>query len=223
MIGSLLPLALLATSAIAGWSKPQESFIAPLRTVSPGQPTAGGDARNNIIYTAGNKVLTNDVNLYMIYYGAWTEAQKQIVNDFANGVGASSWYKLTKLYYYQAKSSTKKIYANGAVKVAGSVSDAGSLGNSLSGNDLPDLVQKYINSGAFPEDENAIYFIATGAGVTETIRPDLGTASFCSVRVFFEFYLSASRALLTITLYYRTTVVTMSPLSSPLASVSNTL
>lgn len=116
----------------------------------------------------------------MIYYGAWTAAQKSIVTTFANNIGNSTWYDTTKLYYSQERGSTKKVYVNGNVAVKGIVSDLGSLGQSLYGSNLPDLVQSLISSGSLPEDEDGVYFIATSGEIKESIRPDLGKARFCS-------------------------------------------
>lgn len=169
---------LFASTAFAGLLPVNEKFIAPLRTDIPSEPPA--EASRKISYTLGTKVLTGDVNIYFIFYGAWTKAQKSIVNTFANAIGDSTWYNTSKLYYSQANSLANKIYVNGKVTVTATVSDAGSLGPSLSGSNLPDLVQSYISSGALPEDENGIYFIATSGEISESIRPDLGTASFCS-------------------------------------------
>jgi len=138
------------------------------------------DAARGIKYTTGNKVLVDDVNLYMIYYGKWTDSQKSILNKFASNIGSSDWYKISKLYYYQKTATAKKTYVDGVVKVVKSVSDTGSLGTSLSGSNLPDLIQSFVDAGELPEDENGIYFINTSGEVSESIRPDLGTASFCS-------------------------------------------
>lgn len=156
------------------------NYVHPLNNAVQQGSTQNGTAARGIRYTMGNRVLVKDVNLYMIYYGEWTETQKTILDKFASNIGSSDWYKLTKLYYYQASSSAKKTYVDGVVKVAKSVSDTGSKGKSLSGSDLPDLVQSLVDSGALPEDEDGIYFINTSGEVAESIRPDLGTASFCS-------------------------------------------
>jgi hypothetical protein len=180
MLFSTLVTLLVCSSATASF-KPAQSFIAPLRPLTPsGQEPRDPASRSTIKYTIGTKVLTSDVNLYMIYYGAWTVAQKTLVNEFSNNISNSSWYKTTKLYYSQAQSTANKVYVNGAVQVKGVVSDSGSLGKSLTGSNLPDLVQTYISKGDLPEDENGIYFVVTSGEISESIRPDVGQASFCS-------------------------------------------
>lgn len=159
-------------------------FIAPIYSEASDSRPVGLSTTRPIKYQYGNKVLTNDVNLYMIYYGAsWTDEQRSIINEFASNIGASDWYKTTKLYYYQASPTANKVYVNGAVRIAATVNDAGSLGNSLSGSNLPELLQNLTSAGTLPEDEDGIYFILTSAEVEESIRPDpkLGASNFCMV------------------------------------------
>lgn len=164
---------------------PFPKFIAPINInneVIDRNSTERVSIMNPIKYTIGNKVLTDDVNLYMIFYGAsWTETQKNLIIEFANNIGSSDWYQITKLYYFQANDASNKIYVNGAVKVAAIANDEGSMGNALTGTNLPDLLQNFISEGTLPEDENGIYFIFTGDDVTESVRPDpFGTAFFCT-------------------------------------------
>ena len=52
-------------------------------------------------YQYGAKVLTKDVGLYLIYYGNWSLPITDQVTKFANGIGSSSWYSITKQYYSQ--------------------------------------------------------------------------------------------------------------------------
>ena len=87
---------------------------------------------------------------------------------------------MTKSYYYQASASSKKVYVNGTVTLAKTVHDNYSLGKSLSGNALPNIIQAQIDAGALPEDDSAVYFVLTAGDVSESIRDDLGSASFCS-------------------------------------------
>jgi Phosphate-induced protein 1 conserved region len=136
--------------------------------------------RNDIKYIPGRRVLTEDVNIYHIYYGDWTTAQKDLIDGFANGIGESSWYTTTKQYYSQSSATANKRFINGKVRLAFSVTDTGSFGTSLSGNDLPDIIDKFISAGTLPNDPNGVYFVLTSGEISESIRPDLGTASFCS-------------------------------------------
>ncbi|KAJ1330140.1 hypothetical protein BSLG_009670 [Batrachochytrium salamandrivorans] len=124
----------------------------------------------------GAPLLTGPLNVYFIYYGNWTTTQKSIVTDFTSGLGASDWWTTSRKYYYQANSTSPKVYIDGQVNIAGSVSDNYSIGKSQSGSDLPNLVQKYISDGTFPEDKNAVYYVLNSEDVSEAA---LGSA-FCT-------------------------------------------
>ncbi|KAH6577631.1 hypothetical protein BASA62_000831 [Batrachochytrium salamandrivorans] len=67
-------------------------------------------------------------------------------------------------------------YISGNVNLASTYSDNYSIGKSQSGNDLPGLIQSYIDAGTFPEDTNAVYYILNSSDVSESA---LGS-SFCS-------------------------------------------
>jgi hypothetical protein len=83
-------------------------------------------------------------------------------------------------YYYQKTSKSGKAYTNGPVNLVKAVTDHYSHGYSLSGNDIPDIIQSHIDAKKLPEDTNAVYFVLTAGDVNETMRDDLGGASFCS-------------------------------------------
>ena len=68
----------------------------------------------------------------------------------------------------------------GKVAVKQSVDDAYSKGTSLSGNAIPEIIQDHIDAGRLPEDPNGIYFLLSSGDVSESIRSDLGEASFCN-------------------------------------------
>ncbi|KAL2915179.1 hypothetical protein HK105_205293 [Polyrhizophydium stewartii] len=162
--------ALAFSSAAAG-----RSFIAPIRGKQPSSL-----ASNPIHYNIGAPVLTGPVNVYLIYYGSWSSSQKSIVETFIKGIGTSKWWNIERKYYFQRSSGSTKTFIGNQVSLAGTATDNYSLGTSLSGNDLPNIIQSKVDSGALPEDTNAVYFVLTAGDVSESIRPDLGSASFCS-------------------------------------------
>ncbi|KAH6562503.1 hypothetical protein BASA60_011131 [Batrachochytrium salamandrivorans] len=165
-----------AISAFLAVSVAANSFIVPRRSHAAAQMVA---STNDIGYTLGAPVITNPVTVYYIYYGSWSASQKAIVEDFSRGVGASNWWNIEKNYYYQASASSPKVYVDGKVMLGATVTDNYTLGKALSGNDLPNLVQKHISSGALPENADAVYFVLTAKDVTEDIRTDIGPGSFC--------------------------------------------
>ena len=139
-----------------------------------------GIFRNPIKYAMGNPVLTDDVNIYLIYYGKFEQEQKSIIEDFINGIDKTSWFAINKKYYYQKDSESEKVYADGNVRVAGTIDVDYTKGKTLSGNALPEIIQEAIDTESLPEDTSAVYFVLTAGDVKESIRSELGRASFCS-------------------------------------------
>ncbi|KAH6563754.1 hypothetical protein BASA60_010604 [Batrachochytrium salamandrivorans] len=170
MIASALIATLAIGSAMAAPSAKRVS-IAPMHHNS-----VVASVSSSIGYNMGAPLLTGTVNIYLIYYGTWTDAQKSIVETFTSGIGSSDWWGIEEKYYYQADSSSPKTYISGNVNLAGTYSDNYSIGKSQSGNDLPGLIQSYIDAGTFPEDTNAVYYILNSSDVSESA---LGS-SFCS-------------------------------------------
>ncbi|EGF82828.1 hypothetical protein BATDEDRAFT_86414 [Batrachochytrium dendrobatidis JAM81] len=172
MIATTLLVASLAVAgSIAAPAAPHKISISPMHGKHH-FATAG----DTITYNMGAPLLTGPLNVYFIYYGTWSAEQKQIVKDFTSGLGTSDWWTTEKKYYYQQSSSSSKVYIDGQVNYAGSVDDNYSVGKSLSGTAIPDLVSKYISAGTFPEDTNAVYYMLIADDVTENA---LGS-SFCS-------------------------------------------
>lgn len=130
-------------------------------------------------YKMGNLVLTGQVNIYNIYYGNWADKQVSIVDDFTSGIAGSSWWNIMKKYYYQKDAASPKVYVGDNVKLAKSVFDNYSKGKALSNTDIPDIIQAKIDAGELPIDSNAIYMFLVSGDVKESIRADLGKASFC--------------------------------------------
>ena len=107
------------------------------------------------------------LNVYVIWYGAFTAPQKAIISDFfasfqqpAASVHPSvaSWWKMIQGY----KDNKNRIPA-ATVKLAGQSVDSYSLGKSLKSADIEALVVKSL--GVFPTDPAAIYFVLTADDV----------------------------------------------------------
>lgn len=171
---------LLALSAVTSYPVDDyfPSFVAPIQPES--EFLVGNAAYKDIIYTMGNPVLTDDVNVYYLYYGNWTGSQKETLEHFMNNIGESGWYGVNRKYYYQADLTSPKVPVSGSVTLKKTAVDLYSRGKKLTGNDLPELIQEKIDSGELPEDTSAVYFVLTAGDVYESIRPELGRASFCS-------------------------------------------
>lgn len=95
----ILNLIISAIGFSATWAAPTsgshlKSVIFPTR--EHGHVHSAGKHIDTIQYNLGNPVLTGDVGVYLVWYGAWAEKQKAVIEDFINGVGNSSWYAVNK-------------------------------------------------------------------------------------------------------------------------------
>ncbi|KAH6562560.1 hypothetical protein BASA61_001105 [Batrachochytrium salamandrivorans] len=134
---------------------------------------------STISYTVGAPVMTRPLTVHYIYYGSWSAAQKSIVEDFTNGVGKSGWWGVQKNYYSQASATAAKVPVSGSVRLGSTIVDNYTFGKALSGTNVPDLIQQYVASGALPNSADAVYVVLTASDVTESMRTDALSASFC--------------------------------------------
>lgn len=102
----------------------------------------------------------NGVKIYYVWYGTWTDAQKQILRDFATGIGGTPYYGINTSYYDAAK----RYVANKAT-FAGEAT-APYIGASLTDAQIQTLVTDRITNKDLVADPNGVYFLLTGAGVT---------------------------------------------------------
>jgi hypothetical protein len=85
LLSLLLPLSALAVPTTT------PSVIMPLRNT-----IKEGVFSPKISYQWGHPVLTNDVNLYYIYYGSFTNDQKETLEHFGDNIGDSTWYNINR-------------------------------------------------------------------------------------------------------------------------------
>ena len=118
---------------------------------------------NGISYHNG-PVMQGTTHVYYIWYGNWAQDPNAngILTNLAAHIGGSPYFNINTTY-----GDTTGNVAN-AVSYAGSTSDAGSLGTSLSDNGIWTIVTNSINSGQLPLDANGVYFVLTAPGVKET-------------------------------------------------------
>eukprot|EP00842_Homolaphlyctis_polyrhiza_P001074 jgi/Hompol1/1968/HPOL_005801-RA len=152
------------------------------RSVAPMVKATGNNTDDGpISYSLGAPVLTDTVNVYPIFYGAWSDAQRSIVTDFFSGISSTAWMNVTRKYYSQADANSAKIYCSGAVQVATILLDSEyTIGKNITGTGIPDYIQAQIEAGKLPEDPNGLYYFMNSADVQEAApsAPDDGGV-FC--------------------------------------------
>lgn len=133
-------------------------------------PTAGGTGALSPISNHGGPVMTGTIHVYVIWYGNWnqgngtdTPAGQQLVRDFLNSIGNSSYFNINTTYSG----------VGGAVTLNGESTDTGSQGTRLSDSKVKTVVSSAISSGRLPKDANAVYFVLTSSNVSES-------SGFCS-------------------------------------------
>lgn len=171
---SLLTL-ILAASAYA-----KLAGIAPVRPSSPPKVKAPLSNSKDISYKMGGTVLTDPINVYVIYYGVWEDRAKSLIETFIKNIGASSWGSVMKEYYYQADANSTRRYVSGEIKLAGTFSDYYSQGYQLSGKATQKIVQTAFENLKMPKEKESIYLVLTDPDVSESRDHDIGTATMCT-------------------------------------------
>lgn len=125
-----------------------------------GNSNVGGS--NGILFHGG-PVMKGTVNVYYIWYGAWTgNNAPTILTDFAQSIGGSPYHNINKTY-----TDGSGVPLSNAVVFAGSTTDAAySQGKSLTDAQIKTVVSTAITRGALPLDANGVYFVLTSADVT---------------------------------------------------------
>jgi len=141
-------------------------------------------ARGGITYHGGpvlGTVSGQPVHLYLIFYGNWSGSDSggpALLQSFASNLGGSPYWNILSTY----KESNGTTIKN-AMNVAGTATDTGSQGTSLTDSTLQKVVQKWISNGTFPADSNAIYHVLASQEIKET-------SGWCSAYCGFHNYMT---------------------------------
>ena len=120
----------------------------------------------------GGPIMTGTKTIYYIWYGNWSgNNASTILNAFANGIGGSPYFNINSTY---TNSTGGKV--DNSVVFGGSTTVAYPYGTALTDANIQSIVADSINTGAFPLNTNAVYFVLTSADVNETS----GSSGFCT-------------------------------------------
>jgi hypothetical protein len=127
-------------------------------------PSKGGTSALSPIKSHGGPVMGTPT-VYLIWYGNWnqsnssdTPAGQAIIRDFLYGVSNSPYFKINTTYNGPT----------GFVSVGAETTDTGSLGVSLSDNNIQALVTNAITSHALPLNANGVYFVLTSSNIAKS-------------------------------------------------------
>ncbi|CAG8503513.1 7927_t:CDS:2 [Paraglomus occultum] len=133
-----------------------------------GTPSLNGPPRDQKIKNHGGRVLTNDVNVYYIYYGSWQRNDQKILEYLMNNIDTTSYYKIVTSYYDRSRNPV-----NGNLNLAGTYADDYSVGKNITDDTMLNVVANAIQKANWPLDQTAVYYILGSADVNHT-------SGFCS-------------------------------------------
>ena len=159
----------------------------PIKSATPGKApvVANGISYNNY----GAPVLINP-NIYVIWYGTWTNpctatgnSTPAIVNDLLKGIGPTAWYGINTRYYSQASAGATKNYVTSSVNWAGCAYETSlALGKNFDGAGQPStsaVVDRLLSSNLLPLDSNGLYFVLTSSDVVTSGFVNSSSKKFC--------------------------------------------
>ncbi|RUS13800.1 hypothetical protein BC937DRAFT_94756 [Endogone sp. FLAS-F59071] len=118
----------------------------------------------NLIYKGG-PVLSGEVKAYFIFYGTWKDEHKDLLMDFIDNLGFTSWFNTLRLYTDSLGNSV-----TGPLKFTAAMNDLKSHGDSLQGNSSHvDIITKAVETGYLGNgiDHSGVYFILAGEDVDD--------------------------------------------------------
>src|ERR1700674_1470646 len=138
-----------------------------------------GIENNGIMYWGG-PVMTDVVNVYLIWYGGWTNnSATSLIPEFLNNLNNSPYLNIDTTYFMLTNPNTgynqKRIYAGKTIGIAGSIEDNYSQTKNLNSNSVFDITKLAIDNNLLPLDENGVYFVLTSSDITM----DLSCTYFC--------------------------------------------
>ncbi|HEY6763372.1 MAG TPA: hypothetical protein VI386_01260 [Candidatus Sulfotelmatobacter sp.] len=164
MIGK--PTALFLTLALfLAVASAQDAQVGRGRSPYEAQKTeSGGRNWKPVMVYHGGPILPGPTNLYVVYYGSFSAAQRSILDTFLQNVGGSEAFNVTTEYYdAQGQHILNELNYDPAVD---SFADAYSMGRTLTGNYFETaILHNAVAQGHVPSDPNGIYIL--------TISPDV--------------------------------------------------
>jgi hypothetical protein len=134
------------------------------------------------------QIIWRPIHLYFVWYGTWTETQKNLLRTAANSLTPSKpitqWPNLSNLWqiereFYQALPGEARKYVSGSVTIAGETDDNYSQGSNFSNGaiDPGTILLTHVGNGKgqLPKDfEQGVYFLFASGDVV------LASGSSCS-------------------------------------------
>ena len=131
---------------------------------NPKGESGGSVVTGNGISYHGGPVMQGVVNIYYIWYGDWSPylKAKTILTNWGNSIGGSPYENVNTTY----GDTTGNV--SGAITLAGGINiPSSTFGTALSDSSIASIVSYAFSSGLTSET-NALYFVLTAPGISET-------------------------------------------------------
>ncbi|KAG0602003.1 hypothetical protein M758_11G153900 [Ceratodon purpureus] len=154
---------------------------------APAAPTlfAGDTYRPPIVDMkyGGGPVLWQPIHLYFVWYGTWTEAQKNLIRTASESLtpttiiqeypNLSNYWSVVTEYYQELPGDVRR-YASNDVSIAGEVDDPYSLGTTIDMSlDPIKIIESHIVGQRLPSDlAQGVYFLFSSADVGFIAKPE---------------------------------------------------
>ncbi|GAV88746.1 Phi_1 domain-containing protein [Cephalotus follicularis] len=146
--------------------------LPPKNTLSDSKKFEGSSDLVNLRYHMGPVLSSTPINIYLIWYGQWSQPQKHIIKDFINSISPSAkaaspsvseWWQTVSLYTDQTGANVSR-----SIIIAKEYTDARySHGTGLTRLSVQEVIATAVKAAPFPVDhKNGIYLILTSQDVT---------------------------------------------------------
>jgi hypothetical protein len=135
---------------------PDDSQVKTHRTAITASGTCGTPDNSTLSY-GGGPVIHGTFNVYLIYYGNFSDvAPVNILNNLVSNIGGSPYWAINTSY-----GATNSVRLGGAL-----VTGTYSQGTDLDEGNIAAVIQQAINDGRFPVDTNGLYVVVGDPNVT---------------------------------------------------------
>jgi hypothetical protein len=128
--------------------------------------TKAVDGATDYIEYHGGPIFEVTPDIYIVYYGNWTNKDHSVIDSFFQYLGGTTMDKINTTY-----SDKNNKFEPNAVHydpTTDSYDDHYSFGHSIDDADIQKIIANAISAGHLPNDTNGIYFVLTAKDVTDT-------------------------------------------------------
>lgn len=129
-------------------------------------PEESAPPTSNIADYHGGPVVTNPLNIHLIWYGNWTNNNdtSNTVNYFLNHISSTPYYDIDRSYY-EINDQGQQVNVTSSVKVVENLYVGSPRGIALTGSDIASVVSDALTQYGEQPDPNGFYMVITDVGI----------------------------------------------------------